>query len=438
MVSRGSKESRGVGKMGCAMRIRKDRRRMIATAGLTAGLLAGSNAVHAQIPCGYEVQIIQGPFCRPFGFPPTIAKGISESGAVVGNYTSCLIGPIEAFFWSQSTGFVTLERPQGYTEAAAEDIDSTTGWIVGALQTPGTDGPFAAVWANGKVFDLGTMPGGDFSNARAIASDPNPIIVGNWGNENLGPIHGFVWQDGVMTDLGPILEANGSRAEDVNARGAITGWMREKLGGERIAYLLDDGVVTILGPIPGGFTSEGLAITSDSRTIVGVGKWVDPKRGDDFPRAFLWQDDQMRNLGTLPGFNRSGATGVTDDGLVIGRLWGGAGSAFIYKDGVMLDLNDLMTPESGATISIAWAITQEGMITGQGHNQDGDPIALLLTPVEPPLGDLDMDCAVGGSDLQILLSSWGACEDCDDCSADLDGNCIVGASDLLLLLVNWE
>ncbi len=422
---------------GCAMKIGRCNPTLAITA-LAVGLVAGANVVCAQIPCGYEVQIIQGPWCGEiFGYPPTVAKGISESGAIVGYYTSCLIGPSEAFMWTENTGLITLERPQGYTDAGAEDIDSATGWIVGALQTPGTDGPFAAVWADGKVFDLGTMPGGDFSNAKAIASNPNPIIVGNWGNENVGPIHGFVWQDGVMTDLGPILKANGSRAEDVNARGAITGWMREKLGGERIAYLLDDGMVTILGPIPGGFTSEGLAITSNSRTIVGVGKWVDRKTGDDFSRAFLWQDGQMTNLGTLPGFNHAGAFDVNDNLMVVGGASQPGGSAFIWHDGVMRDLNEFIGPELGMDIEIAYAISSDGHITGVGHDASGDVVALLLTPVEGPVGDLDNDCSVGAIDLLILLSQWGRCGDCDDCPADLNGDCVVGATDLLMLLVNW-
>ncbi len=53
------------------------------------------------------------------------------------------------------------------------------------------------------------------------------------------------------------------------------------------------------------------------------------------------------------------------------------------------------------------------------------------------VGDLDGDGIVGTSDLLILFTSWGPCDNCDDCSADLDGNCFVGVSDLLILFVNW-
>ncbi len=53
------------------------------------------------------------------------------------------------------------------------------------------------------------------------------------------------------------------------------------------------------------------------------------------------------------------------------------------------------------------------------------------------LGDLDGNCVVSTSDLLILLSSWGLCDNCDDCPADLDDNCTVSTGDLLLLLSNW-
>lgn len=64
-----------------------------------------------------------------------------------------------------------------------------------------------------------------------------------------------------------------------------------------------------------------------------------------------------------------------------------------------------------------------------------------IVPVKPTVdstGDLDGDCNVGTSDLLILLSNWGACDDCDFCIADLDGDCQIGTTDLLMLLANWS
>lgn len=55
-----------------------------------------------------------------------------------------------------------------------------------------------------------------------------------------------------------------------------------------------------------------------------------------------------------------------------------------------------------------------------------------------PVGDLNLDGVVDGSDLLILLGSWGRCPIPPfDCPADLDLDEIVGPSDLIILLGNW-
>ncbi|MCH7720634.1 MAG: hypothetical protein IH988_06540 [Planctomycetes bacterium] len=398
--------------------------------------LFGATAATAQIPCGYEVTaVIQGPWCGEiFGYPPTRGRGVTEDGAVVGYYTSCDIGPGEAFYWSESTGFVTLSRPPGYTSATARDIDGQTGWIIGALSTPGTDGPFAALWPawSAEPIDLGTLPGGDYSQAFAVSAGR---VVGKWGNEIMGPgIQAFLWQDNQMIDLGPDLGTPSGWAWDVNDAGQVCGWMGTATSLDARAFIWDAGRVTELPAIPGGFTSEGLAISADGGTVVGVGRIIDDKTGDDFSRAFVWQDGKMVNLGTLPGLLRSGATDVNDNSLVIGPLWGGVpDTGFIWHDGVMIDLNTLIPPESGVEVTIPWAINEQGMIAAQGHNQDGDVVALLLTPVEAAVADLDGDCHVGIIDLLILLSEWGQA----DSSADLNDDGIVNVFDLLIVLANW-
>ncbi len=397
-------------------------------------VLAGP--VTAQIPCGYEVQIIQGPFCEPFGFPPTIAKGVSETGEVVGLYNSCVVGPSRAFRWTEETGFVTLQVPDGFTSASAQDIDSATGWIVGAMTPQGQNVSTAALWIDGKAIDLGTLPGGNYSHAFAVA---NGWIVGKWGNNINGDpaIGAFLYQNGKMLNIHADLGMPNSWAWDVNAAGQVTGWMGCAPQIDARAFIWDAGRVNELPPIPGGLTSEGRAITSDSSTIVGVGRWIDPDTEMIFGRAFSYANGEMINLGTLPGHLASSASDISDQGIVIGSLAGGAASGFIWYQGMMVDLNSLIPSESGVEISGGSAINSQGQIAATGHDAKGDVVGLLLTPVEPPLGDIDMDCAVGVKDLLILLGRWGPCGDCDDCSADLDANCIVGVNDLLLLLGNW-
>lgn len=61
--------------------------------------------------------------------------------------------------------------------------------------------------------------------------------------------------------------------------------------------------------------------------------------------------------------------------------------------------------------------------------------AFLLCPTVP--ADLDANGAVGFSDLNVLLQTWGPCPSGAACPADLVGNGEVGYADLTTLLNAW-
>jgi len=148
----------------------------------------------------------------------------------------------------------------------------------------------------------------------------------------------------------------------------------------------------------------------------------------------------MISLGTLPEFERGAAVDINELGLIVGRAWGIGGnpnieSAFIWQNGTMTDLNDLILPNSGV-ITVATAINNQGQITGRGHNFT-DSVGLLLTPVDVRVGDLDGDCTVDLSDFYMLLEAWGPCPATGGCPGDLDSDGFVGIIDFLLLLANW-
>ncbi len=409
---------------------------------VTLAILAVTAAGHAQIPCSYEVSaVIQGPWCPIFGFPPTLARSIGENGEVVGSYYPCVIGPREAFLWTPQSGFVTLERPPGYTSAAAEGIDSETGWIVGSMEPQGTNVSTAAVWVDGVPIDLGTLPGGNWSTAAAISSGR---IVGKWGNNITGDpgLGAFLWQDGLMINIHADLGTPNSVARriTVGPRGVqVVGWMGHAWFIDSHAYIWHDGMVTDLGVIPGGFTAAASGINSSGTEVVGWGLAEEKGFPAGQTRGFLWREGKMIVIPPLPPFLRSSAANISDDGLVLVNMWGNGGdTALIWLDGVMTDLNDLIPPGLGIHIAYSLEINASGQIVAHGTHPEFGPVGILLTPVNRTLGDLDGDGTVGVLDLLILLANWGPCPDPpDDCPADLDRDGVVGILDLLTLLANW-
>ena len=142
----------------------------------------------------------------------------------------------------------------------------------------------------------------------------------------------------------------------------------------------------------------------------------------------------MVDLGVLPDHLRSGASDMNDAGQIVGQSWDVAGTnirhGFIWQNGLMHNLNDLIAPEEDVTVSIALAINNAGEITAQ---ESGTGDTVLLRPIEPPIGDIDGDCQTGVADLIILLSAWGETES----RADLNGDGVVNVLDLIILLLNF-
>ncbi len=388
-------------------------------------------------PCGgYEVTaIIQTPVDCGFGFDITTGLGLNDDGAVVGYYWCSGWEHKEAFVWTAEEGFVTLERPQGVVSARAVDINDE-GVICGTVVVSGLGNRGFVYGYEGDQFTiLGTLPGGNWSEAHAI--DSAGEIVGFWGDILNGPFpQAFIWRDGETIDIHPDFGTKNSRAYDINGNSIVTGWMGISSPTDARAFIWENGKVTELPPVPGGFTSQGWTI-NNRQDVAGRGRIVDPRSGNTVNRAFAWIDGQMFLLGTLPGFPNSLATGINDNQTVIGFAMSTSADAFVWKDGEMAALDDLIPPELGLDFSTARGINQAGQIVASATNEFNDLVAVLLTPIQGPAGDLNNDCQVGVVDLLILLGNWGPCDNCEDCPADLNGDCVVGAVDLVILLMNW-
>ncbi|MHC4211355.1 MAG: hypothetical protein ACYSWT_16765 [Planctomycetota bacterium] len=401
-----------------------------------AGLLpvAAATWAEAQDPQPrYQVTVISAPACATT--PAAVAYGLNDQDAVVGMHTQCGFedGIFDAFIWRPQSGLVTLPRLVGYTDARVVDVNDA-GDAVGRVEN--SEALRAVLWNDGEAIDLGVPPGGTWSQAVAINSAG--LVVGEWLNVETGVQHGFVWQGGVMADLGAVLATPASSGLGVSDQGHVTGWMGSSLFADARAYVLLDGQVTELPPVPGGFTSQGRAVNNLGQVAVQGLREADD---EPFPvlRSCLWDGQAMIDLGALPGTIFVSALDLNDGRQIVGTCDNlGPPLPFLWQDGVMTNLRDhIDDPDGLVQFNVPYAIDDAGRIAGSAV-VDGQPVGVLLTPVDGPPGDVNGDGDVGIDDFLALLAAWGACpQPPDACPSDFDGDGVVGVVDFLILLANW-
>ncbi|MCH8153302.1 MAG: hypothetical protein IH830_13130 [Planctomycetes bacterium] len=387
---------------------------------------------HAYAQCQYEVTILQFPIDCGIGTVITAGLSLNENGAVVGRY-KCPISKFDRpFLWTPQDGFTDLGLPPGVMGAIPTDINDG-GVVCGTMYVSGV-GYRGFVYEDGVWTELPPVVDavGAWSSAAAISNAG--VVVGRRSvRVNTSPQNAYIWSaEQGFTDL-TILGDN-SAATAMNGT-RVVGW-RAHAGQEKEGFLWEDGNVTLLGSIPGGFTSSASAVNGFG-TIAGSGRI----RMDGFPvgatRAFLWERGEFTMLGTLPDHALSGVGDISDLRIVVGISGNVDGNpnisdGFIWRSGLMTNLNDLVPLDPSILIQNATAIGNSGQIVANGHDPKSDVVAFLLTPIQP-LGDLDRDCTVGINDLLLLLQQWGM----TNSPADLNGDGTVGILDLLILLANW-
>lgn len=311
------------------------------------------------------------------------------------------IGPADGASWSQGTaigssGLITGIAPTGRATQAFLGLPSGSMVSLGSLVGPqgtsigrGINGAGVVVGGSdyqsgmirafrsdgGSMSDLGTLSGGSWSEAVAI-NDANQIA--GTGNRADGRTVAFrIGADGSFTDLGMIDGGLMSRAFGINALGQVVGESIDRYGISR-AFFYDDGKGMIdLGTIPGGGGAVARAINNDG-LITGT---ATDSSGRDV--AFIGTaGEPLAALGVLPGGSSSFGLAINNRGEVVGRSAGGSGSrAFLWsaEDG-MVNLNQLIDPESGWILDVASGINDSGMIVGTGRI-NGVSRAFLLTPL---------------------------------------------------------
>jgi len=255
------------------------------------------------------------------GGTSSFAYGINDSGVVVGYVMTGSSSP-RPITYTISGGFTDLGTVGGPATGVGMGINNS-GSIVGTA-------PQAFRYSGGSTQILGTL-GGTYSYARAINSSGQ--IAGYSDTATAGVSHAFSYTTGSgFTDLGTFGGTN-SGAQSINDHGQIVGWANNAGGSQR------------------AFSTTGTG--------------------------------PLKDLGTLGGLS-SVAFDVNNGGQIVGfSSTGSATHAFLYDGTSMLDLNSLIGPGTGWTLTNAQAINDAGQIAGYG-TIGGQTHVFLLSPVPEP------------------------------------------------------
>jgi len=224
--------------------------------------------------------------------------------------------------------------------------------------------------------DLGTF-GGTGSQAAGINESGAVAGFAWYPGDHYG--RAFVWSAGAgMQDIGALPGANHSSAYGINDACQVVGWGLDANGLPR-AFLYSAGTISEL-PVFEGHATYANAINNHGQ-LACLYDW------QAYHSFFYDPTTGVRAIGELPGHRWACAEDINDFGQVVGYSYRfgplNDDRAFLWQDGTIVDLNELIPADSGWILRQARGINNRGQIVGTGLIS-GQWHAYVATPVPEP------------------------------------------------------
>jgi probable HAF family extracellular repeat protein len=341
---------------------------------LPLALLAGALSVSAGPPT-FEVDLVP----PPAGVDSTFSTGLFDGGTLLGYAAAEAFDPLASPFVYRRGSLSPLAQP---TDSLNFPLGGAhAGFVTGSSSNQ----PY--LWRRGQAFPL--PPAGGLPSGFAYDANRSGTVVGAVFNDLTGsqfPAHWPKPQNPGLTLPGfPGLSPEGA-AFAINEAGQIAG----VTGGGAVVFFgarWDPQALTPLkiGPLNGAQNSEVTAI-NDLGDVVGRSSFDD---GTIEAMVFIDDGAVLTGLGFLDG-SFSVARGINNARQVVGAATvGGVSHAFLWLDGVLFDLNDLVdsSAEPLEYLSNAVAIDDTGRIAAEAvvETPGGEATRMaLLTPLGAP------------------------------------------------------
>jgi len=240
------------------------------------------------------------------------------------------------------------------------------------------------VWgpSYGEVHELPVWPGDSVGLASAINDEGQVVGGSGFCTTPAFPSveHALLWQNGRTIDLGSLGGRYDNLATAINDRGQVVGWSdlpgdtfkvrTLSLSGTTHSFLWQDGMMTDLGTLPGdgcpAMCSAYAYGINDAGQVVGQSC---DQNGNC--QAFLWQNGTMTDLNTIAhlttgdSFDLVEAEGINSQGEIVGNAVDNTTGYFLAFSALPCDTSS--TADEGCSESAHGAVTTAGVAVLSSH-----------------------------------------------------------------------